>query len=425
MINKFLKIFSIDPSLWKANAGRVAFGTTENKAEQSAAYSTNVWVKRCGKLLGNAMVRMEWGIKQNGRLLPDNHPIVQAVRDVNDEDNWPDTLRGSVLDMKIFGKAFWKVNEVAGIFINYQRLNARWTELDWDRATGKLTGVRFKNTFIPIDEIIYFKDYDPDSDIDGQGDVQTIVQKAKIEKNQDNHIETAHANYGIPPVILSSDQVVRQPDMDRYMTWWKAATTGLRNFYKVVMVGSGLKPITLASRIRDFTIPIIAKDNRRAISVAMGVPPGLSGAIETGNRATREQDKVSMFEDTTEPLALYMAGILNAENGLMARMGDGLTFAWRLDLLLNLPSRRFMEGQRAEGLVEAGIITTQEARDQLQMDIKSEMHQWARKSANKIKEGRSADVKFNNRYIPNGEYIRIKGELIFAETLDDVKEIFA
>lgn len=417
MIDGNYKLFQIDPKLWKQGSLGMSIGTTQNKGMQAATYS-NVWVKKCTKVIGNSMVKLEWGIEQNDVRLADDHPIVQFIDDVNKMDNWPDTIRATSSDLSLYGEAYWRIISVGQIVIGYQRLPARWTNPVLQNR--ELVGFKTGSENWEIEEIIYFHEYHPDNDIEGFGDAQSIVQKVQIESNSDNTLIAIFANLGVPLILLTTAQDLRDKAMERYMRWWKKFVSGIKNVGKVAMVGSGLTATPIQNRIRDYAIPSIAKDNRRAICVGMGVPPGLAGAIETGNRATREQDTISLHEDTIEPNALYIAGIINAK--LMPLLGDGLKFVWRFDLLKNLPGKRFMEGQRAEGLVDSGIITREEARDQLDMDARQKWYTKSSKSFRKT--GGSANVKFETSDIPISEYIRIKSGLLTATTLHEIKEIF-
>jgi len=195
-----------------------------------------------------------------------------------------------------------------------QVLNAntmRVKEHDADGPTVFEQRVGAKRKLFSADEILYFRTWSPKTDI-GPGVASGAVGKeaASLIKNANEWAAAFFKNGAIPAVLLSSDQTLDPTVAREVETRWERLLKGVRNAYKTIAMGSGLKPVIIGQPIKDLAMPDLERTRKEQILAAHNIPPGLAEAKT--NRAERDALQFELWTQCIVPeVAIHIAPVLD------------------------------------------------------------------------------------------------------------------
>ena len=144
---------------------------------------------------------------------------------------------------------------------------------------------------------------------------------------------------------------------------------GAKNAGTTMVMGGLLEWLEMGVNPRDMDFAKGKEDAARDICVAIGVPHILIVPGSSTYNNMREA-KLELWEDTILPLLKLEADALNA--WLVPRFGDGLQLSHDLDKISALEHRRETKRRSVSELLEAGVIDTDEARQELQYDPRAD-----------------------------------------------------
>ena len=417
------------------------------------------WAYRCITIRANALASIEWEIqrpKGDDYEVIEQGPLVDLLREVNPELNWPDLIRATEADMLIYGSAYWLKVRGGSEVQHIMRLNPATMKVKSDKQgisnfEQKIDG---KVTPFEREDVVYFHSYHPQDDFGGLSPTQIALAAIDAEINAEKYVGAFFENYAMPAVLLSTEQSVGEPELKRRQRLWERWFKKVEKQHSVAMVDKGLKATTIGYSLKELAMDAVRKEARRSICAVYGVPTTIAGAWEAANFATIKEERLELYQGTIFSEAAYFAGVLNAE--LVPEFDAGLRFGWRYDKLDIMQEDEGEKAKRIALLVEKGVILpavgamalgyeeseagagparpfgvpempeeksveTKVVKSPLRVDLEK----WARKAMKRVKEGKSAAVEFESEHVPLALGEAISESLEMAKTKEEVKAIFA
>jgi len=444
-------------------------------------YSKSPWVYRCVDIKAKAIAGIEWNIypkdpdtAEEGETvepLGADDQFVELLREVNPEDNWNDFIAKISKDLDIFGKAFiWKVRKaveidgemvqpIDGDVLLLKRLNPSTMEVLSDDQVGAYRqSLPNKQIIYEKENILYFRDYDPDNDVGSISPLQSCLASVQIEIEANSHLNDFFRNNAMPAIVMTTPEDVQEPELQRMAGSWRREFKGRGKRGQAAFMSHGFKPSPLGYPLKDLALVEIRTESRKSICSAFGVPATIAGAHEAANFATADIGRKSLYTETIVPRDRYLQGVINAE--LMSE-GDTPRFfrfehekvdvlqedtAVRAEWISLLVERRVIKPEVAA--IEMGF-TEQDVPEPLpQMPVMGQtgqegnsndnrqpqdrdnnksmlaLRKYRRKAVNRCKDGRNPKCDFNTVNVPDGTISAIKAKLDGLTLVDDVHAVF-
>ncbi len=157
--------------------------------------------------------------------------------------------------------------------------------------------------------------------------------------------------------------------IERLREWFKATMQGGNNAGEVGILTGGAEFISLSENAKDMDFILGMKEFSKYVSSAFGVPlPLIDNDAASFNNM--EQAKERLWTDTVLPLVRRFLDSFNA--WLKYFYGDGLTLKINEDAIPALEGLRNKRFERTVKAQEAGLITINEAREQIGFDKSKE-----------------------------------------------------
>lgn len=420
-------------------------------------YAASVWAYRCIKVRADIMAGIAWEIQKGDLTLPEENPLVNMLRTVNRELNWPDLIRATESDMGIFGRAYWLKQKAGrsskGKTKAIMRLNPRTVTVEADDTGIKAFKQKLgsKEETFDRDQVIYFREYDPMDDLGGLSPLSVALAAANAGTNASAFTASFFENYAVPPILLTTPQALQEPDIKKISAWWRQLFGGPKNAHKTGVAGSDLKAQILGYPTKDLALGEVLQEVRRDVCAVFGVPPAVAGAWEAANYATIVEQRKDLIETTIQPRCDYYSGVLEQE--LLNEFDPKYRFYWKIDDLSVMAPDLKAEAERHQILVNAGIEDAKAAAEELDVvppedkpepekepepvppqlqpfvpgperEVMEEARAWERFASKKLAAGKKLR-DFETEHIPANLKAQIQGQLDRCQSEADVRRAFA
>lgn len=425
----------------------------EEEGGTASGYTRSVWANRCINIRAALLSEIGWDITRpsdDGRdPLPQEHPLVSLLREVNPETNWVDLIRATEADLLLYGVAYWEKiggNDKLPMFL--QRLNPSTMELVAD-SSGINGFIQRLPTQKPRTfertEIVYFHTYHPESDFGGIAAADVCAKAIAGEVAANAYLSDFFDNYAIPPILLSTEQVVPQEEANRISSWWQRKFGRKGKRHKAGVIDRGLKAQILGYPLKDLALEEVRMEFRRDICAAFEVPLSLAGAWDSATYQSSPEQRQSLYTETIIPRAEYLAGVINAE--LVRPYDPDLIFEWRFSDIQALQPDKNQEHERVRRDYNSGIISLEAAVTEMgyrpeQMgdgtfftvsepnggnpppEARSALNAELRKMRKFYHNGKHKKRRFESDILPETLVAAIEGRVGDAETKDEIDRAF-
>ena len=425
-------------------------------------FRRGTWAYRCIEIRAQSLQRVPWKVIDANDNPVETGDIIKLLEEVNPEANWPDLLNQLSHDLDIHGKGFWmklRKDNRSG-YSNIQRVNPALVETVADSAgiKGFKVGPEGKQTMVPRENMVYFHTYDPDNDAGGLSKLEVARSDIEIELEAKKHIKMFFENHAMGDKLFSLE-TTDAGTIDRVRREWEKSHRH-KNTHGVDFVGGGAVPHDMTYAPEKLALKDVMDQARMSICSVFGVPPTLAGAWDAANYATAVVDQRSLYTETIDPLAFYIAGVISAE--LVADFIDGGQFKFYVN---ELDVMQEVIRDKAEGfaaLVTSGTIIPAAAVRELHlreedvgpgpaafaqaqpvpframpntngkeheplMDLEkttAALSKWRRKAMNRYGKGDSPVCDFESEYVTPLLHDRILGQLETAVDKEDIDDVF-
>lgn len=381
------------------------------------AYQAVSWVRRCVQLRASAIAGLPFEIADADG---------NAVR-------WPlELLLPSLLwlteaSLCLSGAAYWLKERRGRMLVNLRYLAPQTITPEFSVTSGLEGFVRSVGaitTRLSPDDLVWFWEPAPDVEIGpGRPVLEAALAAAGVAYNANRFVEEFFRRGAVTATLLMVEGNPPESEMRRLETWWKQMLRGVRRAWETVAVRASVKPQQIGvSPGKDLAVEGLLATARQQIAVAFGVPQTL--IEDAANYATAREHRLSFYSETIVPRARWIEFILNER--LFSPLG--LRFRFRPDRLEVFQQDEATKAAALVQLVQAGIITPGEARQQLGLEnsvpsvspaeekriaevkaILYDLHRWKEKARRAQREGALQDaLEFRTDVVPPelAEYVR-------------------
>lgn len=194
----------------------------------------------------------------------------------------------------------------------------------------------------------------------GTPPAQVALAAARVLYNLDLFAEGFFRRGAIKATLLTVDGNPPPQEMKRLELWWNRLLAGVSNAWRSIAIRSSVKPIIIGDGLADTQNRELTIQQREHVCAALGVPHSLLSA-DAASYATSLNDKLTFLNQTVLPSARLIEEAINDQ--LCA--AEGLRFSFHPERIEELQQYEVQKAQSLVPLVQAGILTRDEARTML------------------------------------------------------------
>lgn len=361
-----IKTIALDSLGW--DQGMMATEWEGQHLSSLQAYHLVPYVYRAVDMRAKTLSAIPWSLKkrEHGESVirdPAFSGLVQGIRS---------RLALTETSLCLYGASYW-LKETNPIGKNlsprwvvptsiHPRFDPREGLVGFERNTAKGTQ-RFS-----IDQVVYF--WNPNLTTEagpGIAPVQVAIGAAQVLYSLDCFADGFFRRGAIKATLLTVEGNPPKAEMERLESWWRRMVSGVRNAYQNVAIRSTVRPVTIGDGLADVQNRELTTQQREHICAALGVPHSLLSS-NAATYATAINDKLTFLNQTILPEAAIIEDVLNEQ--LFGPLG--LVFAFEPDKLEELQQHEVEKTRSLVPLVEAGIMSVEEAREWLGLEVHRE-----------------------------------------------------
>jgi HK97 family phage portal protein len=396
------------------------------------SYVKSAWAYACMHIRGTELANLPWQISRNGKPLK-RHAIKDMLEDFGAESNYHEAMQSTEIDLCMWGAAYWLRDIDQLRRLNPQTMKVIKTRDGISGFEQKLSnpdGGEITNHF-NRDEIIYFREYNPDDDL-GEGIAVMEVLKGPIntEYEVEQLLQAHFKNDAIPGLLLTTDQAVPDDEASRILAWWNKRFRGSRKAGSVGVADKGLKAQILSSNMRDNAIIEVRDMARNDICVGFRVPKILIGSMSEATYANANESRKFMIEDLILPRSQMYANFINQD--LVQKLDPGVMFEFVPEELPILQEDSTAKEARLASMFASGIISAEFYREEMGIEESAAPtdetipveKSWEKKALKAFTRSENINVPFETDVIPIDRQYVIRARLGNAKTEQDIREAF-
>lgn len=380
------------------------------------AYRAVSWVRRCIQLRAAAISGLPFEVVESGE--PVDWPL---------GDRLPYLLWLAEVALCLRGAAYWLKERRGRMLLGLRHLAPQTITPEYNTSSGLVGFTRTVGavtTRLKPEDVVYFFEPSPEVEIGpGRPLAEAALEAARIAHNADRYVSGFFERGAITATLLSVEGNPPTEELRRLESWWKRLLRGVGRAWETVAVRATVKPQQIGvSPGKDLAVDGLLTMARQQIAVAFGVPQTL--IEDAANYATAKEHRLSFYSETVLPRAKWMEAVLNEQ--LFSPLG--LRFRFVPERLEIFQQDEAAKAQAVVALVQAGVMTLEEARRQMGLEEAEEpgpvpieaetrsvkavlfdLRQWRDKARRAEREGKPEDaLEFKSEVVPPElrEYVR-------------------
>lgn len=344
------------------NASRVASQPLKLYATTSGGQSGLKCLHRplVGKELALVRKSLKPSLKSADVAEVQEHPVLDLLAYVNELMGQFELFELTELGLELCGNAYWwltpgalgRPKEILVLPPHLVKI-----KLSSDKMVGSyVLGTPPNETVIPADEVIQFRFPNPDGSVYGTGPAQAAWGSLLDYRSMQAYERALNLNMGVPSLFIKYSGVVEKAELTRIESDWNRKLRGTSKSGRV-MVGDSKYDVTpVGLSPRDMSFREGRKWARTEIAGCFGVPQDLLDPTDS-NRATSTTANFQYEQFTILPRLTRISDKLTER--LCPMFDDRLFFAYEP----NVPEDVVVKADETTKLVDAGILTVDEARE--------------------------------------------------------------
>lgn len=194
----------------------------------------------------------------------------------------------------------------------------------------------------------------------GTPPAQVALSAARVLYNLDLFAEGFFRRGAIRATLLTVDGTPPPQEMKRLELWWNRLLAGVSNAWRSIAIRSSVKPIIIGDGLAETQNRELTIQQREHVCAALGVPHSLLSA-DAASYATSLNDKLTFLTQTVLPSARMIEEAINDQ----LCVAEGVRFTFHPERIEELQQYEVQKAHSLVPLVQAGILTRDEARAML------------------------------------------------------------
>lgn len=397
-------------------------------------YGKSSWAFACMNIRANALAQIPWRLMKKDKIV-ESHLVIDLLQQLGSEG-----VKATEIDMLLKGAGYWLRDKDRLTRLNPNTMKVKRGS---EGIGGFIQTIDSKPTTFELEDVVYFREFHPTDDLGpGVAVIEVAKQAILAEYESARYIKSFFENDAIPGVLLSTEQIVDQKEINKLKAWWDANFRGVTKKHKAAFVDRGLKAQILSTDLRSMALEEIRDQARRDICTAFQVPMILVGSMDEATYANASEARLYLMEEVVIPRADYYADCINAQ--LVQVIDPDVTFEFATDELALLQENKDALAERLGKLLDRNAISVEYMRSEMgipetaappkkpepiegaeEPNGSPELAQWQRKAAKALRMGKSANVPFDALTIPADMQVGIRANLSEARTPEDIMAIFS
>jgi HK97 family phage portal protein len=296
----------VDPNLV---FGETGVPTPENYYDLAHAYAVHVWVYACVRAIATNVAAVEilpYVKDSKGSWIEDTkHELDPLMGQPNPYMSGHGLREYTAAALKLTGNAYWVL----------EYLGQKDVQEIWPLLPGAVRPVPSKTKMVdhyvldvngkaiplPYENVIHFREMNPDSFIFGQGGLAAAKNAVATDIFAQIWNKKYFSNSARPEAALETEQTLQPAIRDRVLESWKKMHQGAEKHGKTALLEGGLKYKPISESVKDMDFVNLRKDLRIEILAAFGVPPSAVGLLEFANYSNMEQQDKMFWNNTLLP----------------------------------------------------------------------------------------------------------------------------
>jgi len=332
------------------------------------------WLFGVVSVIASSVAEPEWQLmktKDGKSEEVDDHPLLDMWRYVNPFQTRYQFLELLQMYVALVGEAFVVLNfnkrmQPAEMWLappQYMKINP-----SPDRYIDHYTFQRGASQLrLEIPEVVHILCPNPLNPYRGLGAAQSIGVDLSSEMYAARYQNRVFFNDATPAMMIEYPEMPPKDERKDIIEAWNKTYRGWHNARKTGFLWGGAKANTLTMSNKDMEYWRLRKLTADIVLGAYHVPKSIMGMAEVGSRARAEADEYIFAKRVVKPALTRIKESMNEQ--LLPLFGDDtLSFTFEDPV----PQNREADVMEAKELVTAGIITREEAREELGYDKDAE-----------------------------------------------------
>ena len=255
-----------------------------------------------------------------------DHPVYNLIRRPNPHQDGFQLQQMTHMELAINGEFFWvltmddgELAPIGELPTQIWPLKATMFEEAYSKGfSGELIGWWYcpwqfmpngdrTKVFIPITDVIQFKNANPLNPLRGLSPIAAAAQGIKIDLMLKSTTERLLENRGVPHGLLTTDQYLKKEERADVRDSWKEQHQGVDNAGRLAMLWSGFKYQQLGVTPIDMQANEQQRMDREEQLALMGTPPSTLGVTDFVNYATQLGQDKNLFTKKIRPMHILEA----------------------------------------------------------------------------------------------------------------------
>jgi len=234
-------------------------------------------------------------------------------------------------------------------------------------AEGYVYTVGGKDYSIPREDICHLALPNPGGDLYGLSPLQVLARNVNLDLNMTDFAKVYFQNAGVPSGLLKLKRRLNtQEEASVIRSRWRSQFGGRNNFHRIAVLDEDADYVPMANSPKDMALTELHDLTESRICAVFGVPAILVGAnvgLQRSTYSNYREARMAFHSETLEPMVSRILRHINRNMFDEYSGNETLTVDWA-EMRSGLDDREAMTS-RVTGLFAGGILTLNEAREQL------------------------------------------------------------
>ncbi|HET9770541.1 MAG TPA: phage portal protein [Acidimicrobiia bacterium] len=289
-------------------------------ASYSTLYRVQHWVRTCVDKRAVLLARLPLKVYQHDEMSRPEvpaHAYAQLLARPNDRQSRFSFWREMLSTRDIYGEAFaLKIRDSGGRPVQLAPMHpTAMHECDEDagRLRWDFENDRVRITGIPDEDLIHFKNYNPDSCTRGLSKLESL--RSTLE-NEDAALRSQSSFWrrgARPGVALTHPGKLSQPAAERLKLRWDQIAAGADNTGTTVVLEEGMKPELMQITAAEAQYIEARKLNREEVVAGFDMPPPAVHILDHATYSNITEQMRSVYRDTMAPVTVELESELETQ----------------------------------------------------------------------------------------------------------------